>query len=163
MESFVAIDFETSNYRRTSICSVGMVFVENKKIVDRHYALIQPKPNFYVPDFVKIHGITYWDTLKADTFDVFWKNILPKVGHLPFVAHNKSFDFSCLKAVLMEYNLPELTNPFYCSLVQSRKVLPNLENYRLDTVSKYLGYDLKNHHNAIADAEACAYIAIKIF
>ena len=32
MDSFIAIDFETSNYKRTSICSVGMVFVENKKI-----------------------------------------------------------------------------------------------------------------------------------
>jgi hypothetical protein len=27
MDSFIAIDFETSNYKGTGICSVGMVFV----------------------------------------------------------------------------------------------------------------------------------------
>lgn len=163
MNSFIAIDFETSNYKRTSICSVGMVFVENKQIVDKHYALVKPKPNFYVPDFVKIHGITYWDTLKADTFNVFWQNILPKIGNLPFVAHNRAFDFSCLKATLAEYQMPELQNDFLCSLVQSRRVLPQLENHKLPTVSKYFGYDLQNHHNAIADAEACAVISMNIF
>ena len=163
MNSFIAIDFETSNYKRTSICSVGMVFVENKKIIDKHYALIKPKPNFYIPDFVKIHGITYWDTLNADTFDVFWRNIFPKIGDLPLIAHNKSFDFSCLKATLAEYNLPELKNEFHCSLIQSRRKLPNLENHKLDTVSKYFGYNLINHHNAIADAEACAVISINLF
>lgn len=163
MNSFIAIDFETSNYKRTSICSVGMVFVENKQIVDKHYALIKPKPNFYIPDFVNIHGITYWDTLKADTFDIFWQKILPKVGNLPFVAHNKSFDFSCLKSTLLEYNLTEFQNDFYCSLAQSRRLLPHLENHRLPTVSKHFGYDLQNHHNAIADAEACAVISINLF
>jgi DNA polymerase-3 subunit epsilon len=163
MNSFIAIDFETSNYKRTSICSVGMVFVENKQIVDKHYALIKPKPNFYIPEFVDIHGITYWDTLKKDTFDVFWKSILPKIGNLPFVAHNRSFDFSCLKAVIEEYNLPQLKNDFECSLIQSRRVVPNLENHKLPTVAKHFGYDLQNHHNAIADAEACAVISINVF
>ena len=163
LQSFIAIDFETANYKRTSICSVGMVFVENKKIVDKHYALLKPKPNFYIPSFVNIHRITYWDTLNADTFDVFWQKILPKIGNLPFVAHNKTFDFSCLKSTLAEYNLPEIKNDFYCSLSQSRRVLPQLENHRLPTVFKYYGYDLQNHHNAIADAEACAIISINIF
>lgn len=163
MDSFIAIDFETSNYKRTSICSVGMVFVENKKIVDKHYALIKPKPNFYIPEFVDIHGINYWDTLNKDTFDVFWETILPRIGNLPLVAHNRSFDFSCLKAVIEAYNLPPFENDFHCSLIQSRKLVPKLENHKLPTVAKHFGYHLENHHNAIADAEACAVISINLF
>ena len=163
MDSFIAIDFEISNYKRTSICSVGMVFVENKQIVDTHYALVKPEPNFYIPEFIKIHGITHSDTREADSFDVVWNNILPKIGSLPFVAHNKAFDFACLKATLAAYNLPEFANDFYCTLVQSRRVLPHLVNHKLPTVSKHCGYDLTNHHNAMADAHACAAIALKIF
>ncbi len=34
MKSFVAIDFETANQYRSSVCSVGLVFVENLKIID---------------------------------------------------------------------------------------------------------------------------------
>ena len=140
-----------------------MVFVENKQIVDRYYSLVKPEPNYYVPQFVKIHGITHSDTIEADTFDVVWNNILPKIGNLPFVAHNKTFDFTCLKATLAEYDLPEFQNDFYCTLVQSRRVLRHLVNHKLPTVAKHCGFDLTNHHNAMADAEACAVIAMNIF
>ena len=32
-------------------------------------------------------------------------------------------------------------------------------NHQLQTVAAYCGYDLTQHHNALADAEACAWIA----
>lgn len=31
---FTAIDFETANHKRESACSVGLVRVENEKVVD---------------------------------------------------------------------------------------------------------------------------------
>ncbi|MFC2268233.1 MAG: DNA polymerase III subunit epsilon, partial [Capnocytophaga gingivalis] len=31
------------------------------------------------------------------------------------------------------------------------------------TVSAYFGFDLKQHHHALADAEACAHIALELF
>lgn len=34
MDNFVAIDFETANNERTSVCSVGVVIVRNGEIVD---------------------------------------------------------------------------------------------------------------------------------
>ena len=33
MNSFVALDFETANKYRSSVCSIGLVFVENNEIV----------------------------------------------------------------------------------------------------------------------------------
>ena len=46
MENFAAIDFETANNERTSVCSVGVVIVRNGEIVDSFYSLIQPEPNY---------------------------------------------------------------------------------------------------------------------
>ena len=40
MQDFVAIDFETANGRRSSVCSVGIVIVRGGEIVDRFYSLI---------------------------------------------------------------------------------------------------------------------------
>ena len=40
MKDFAAIDFETANGYRTSVCSVGVVIVEDGKIVDTYYHLI---------------------------------------------------------------------------------------------------------------------------
>ena len=47
MQDFAAIDFETANNERSSVCSVGVVIVRNGEIVDSFYSLIQPEPNYY--------------------------------------------------------------------------------------------------------------------
>jgi DNA polymerase III epsilon subunit-like protein len=38
----------------------------------------------------------------------------------------------------------------------------SLPNHQLHTVAAACGYSLINHHHALADAEACAAIALKI-
>ena len=35
MDNFAAIDFETANNERTSVCSVGVVIVKDGEIVDK--------------------------------------------------------------------------------------------------------------------------------
>ena len=45
MKDFAAIDFETANSERTSVCSVGVVVVRGGEIADTFYSLIQPEPN----------------------------------------------------------------------------------------------------------------------
>ena len=47
---------------------------------------------------------------------------------------------------------------FYCTYRLSRKLFKGLENYQLHTVSAFCGYELENHHHALADAEACGVI-----
>ena len=47
MKDFAAIDFETANCERSSVCSVGIVIVRNGEIVDTFYSLINPEPNYY--------------------------------------------------------------------------------------------------------------------
>lgn len=81
---------------------------------------------------------------------------------LPLVAHNKMFDEGCLRAVMKVYRMDWPDYRFYCTLQASRKLLPDLENHQLHTVSAACGYDLTHHHNALADAEACAAIAIRL-
>ncbi len=163
MNSFVALDFETANQHRSSVCSVGLVFVENNIIVDEFYELIKPNPNFYCNWATDIHGITYWDTLKAFEFPQIWSELNNRIKDLPIVAHNSAFDEGCLRAVLSSYNLEHHKNPFYCTYRESKKLFPELPNHKLNTVSKFLGFQLENHHNALADAQACAHIALNVF
>lgn len=62
MENFAAIDFETANSERTSVCSVGIVIVRNGEITDTFYSLIQPEPNYYTYWCTRVHGLTAADT-----------------------------------------------------------------------------------------------------
>lgn len=163
MDDFVAIDFETANYVRSSVCSVGLVFVRNGQIVDERYSLIKPYPNYYLDDNITIHHITPDDTRDAPTFDEVWEQFEPLVRDLPFVAHNAAFDRSCLIAAHRAYDLYYPDYPFYCTMRASqRKLRGLLPNHRLPTVAAYCGFDLNLHHNALADAEACAHIALKL-
>lgn len=51
---------------------------------------------------------------------------------------------------------------FHDTLRVSRKVFRDLPDHQLHTVAMACGYDQRNHHHALADAEACAAIAIRI-
>ena len=81
---------------------------------------------------------------------------------LPLVAHNRPFDESCLKAVFRVYQMDYPDYTFYDTLCVARKVFPTLPNHQLHTVAAACGYRLENHHHALADAEACAWIAREI-
>lgn len=163
MKDFAAIDFETANGRRTSVCSVGVVVVRGGEIVDSIYRLIRPRPNFYSRFTTAIHGMTYEDTVEAPDFEDVWCDIAPRIEGLPLVAHNSPFDEGCLKAVFNLYDMPYPDYEFYCTCRASRRIFGRrLPNHQLHTVSAACGFDLTNHHNALADAEACAHIALKL-
>lgn len=162
MKDFAAIDFETANSERSSVCSVGVVIVRNNEIVDSFYSLINPEPNYYNYWCTKVHGLTSQDTDDAPVFPEVWKQIAPLVEGLPLVAHNSPFDESCLKAVFRVYQMDYPDYKFYDTLSMARRTMKGLENHQLHTVAATCGYQLDNHHHALADAEACAWIAREI-
>ena len=104
MKDFAAIDFETANCERSSVCSVGVVIVRNGEIVDRFYSLIKPEPEYYNYWCSQVHGLCAKDTEDAPVFPFVWEKVealLEKYGiegvnsmngerGLPLVAHNKS-------------------------------------------------------------------------
>ncbi len=162
MENFAAIDFETANFERSSVCSVGVVVVRDGEIVDSFYSLIQPEPNYYNYRCRMVHGLSRSDTDCAPVFPEVWSRIEPLIGGLPLVAHNKSFDEGCLKAVFRVYGMDYPDYEFYDTLSRSRRVFHYLDNHQLQTVAAECGYNLAAHHHALADAEACAWIAREI-
>ena len=150
MKDFAAIDFETANSERSSVCSVGVVIVRNNEIVDSFYSLINPEPNYYNYWCTKVHGLTSRDTDDAPVFPEVWKQIVPLIEGLPLVAHNSPFDESCLKAVFRVYQMDYPDYKFYDTLSTARRTMKGLENHQLHTVAAVCGYQLDNHHHALA-------------
>lgn len=162
MLDFAAIDFETANGCRTSVCSVGVVIVRDGRVADDFYSLVRPYPNYYVRFTTAIHGLSREYTDSAEEFPAVWSRIAGRIEGLPLVAHNSPFDEGCLRAVFKHYGMPYPEYRFHCTLRAARKTIGGLPNYQLQTVSAFCGYDLHAHHHALADAEACARIALKI-
>ena len=163
LRDFAAIDFETANRQPTSVCSVGLVIVRDGKIADERYSLIRPVPNYYSYWNTQVHGLTWQDTCEADEFPEVWERLTPLIGELPLVAHNSPFDEGCLKAVFRVYSMDYPDYVFYDTLYASRREMPYLADHQLQTVAAECGYRLEHHHHALADAEACAWIAKELF
>lgn len=163
MTDFAAIDFETANEQPSSVCSVGIVVVSGGKVVDSFYSLIHPEPEYYQWFCQRVHGLGPWDTDEAPVFPHVWEKITPMIEGLPLVAHNARFDEGCLKAVHRVYQMDYPDYTFFDTLAASRRHFGcGLPNHQLQTVAAACGYDLQRHHHALADAEACAHIALKI-
>ena len=179
IRDFIAIDFETANQHPSSVCSVGVVIVRGGRVVDTFYSLIQPEPNYYSYFCQQVHGITQGDTDDAPVFSVVWQqleeriadvffpdkpeadDIRHQIAAIPLVAHNARFDEGCLKAVFRVYQMDYPDYRFYDTLTASRRQFGHaLPNHQLHTVAAACGYDLRRHHHAQADAEACAAIAL---
>lgn len=163
MKDFAAIDFETANRHPSSVCSVGVVIVKNGVVTKKYYKLIHPAPNYYSPANVKVHGLTRAETDEADYFPEVWAEVHQLIEGLPLVAHFSRFDEGCLRAAFRRYEMTYPDYKFYCTCTASRRLLGSLlPNHRLPTVARHCGYDLERHHHALADAEACAVIAIAL-
>jgi DNA polymerase-3 subunit epsilon len=163
MQNFAAIDFETANFHMTSVCSVGIVVVRNGVVVDKFYELIRPAPNFYNFRNTQIHGLSVSDTASADLFPAVWARANALIADLPLVAHNSPFDQGCLRAAHLHYGMSYPDYTFACTCRLARRAFPGLVNHKLHTVAAHVGFDLRNHHHALADAEACAAIAMAVW
>ena len=181
IRDFIAIDFETANQQPSSVCSIGVVMVHNGLVADSFYSLIQPEPNYYNYWCQRVHGLSQCDTDDAPVFSKVWQQLEEKIADvffsdlqtiddihyriatIPFVAHNARFDEGCLKAAFKVYQMDYPDYRFYDTLSAARRQFGHsLPNHQLHTVAAACGYDLQNHHHALADAEACAAIALYI-
>ncbi len=157
--NFLAIDFETADYQPDSACAVGLVRVENEKIVAREAHLIRPpRPNMI---FTYIHGLTWFDVMHAPKFKDVWEKIGPLLKDIHFfVAHNAGFDKGVLNACCIRSGLPIPKIEFECTMRLARKIW-KIRPTKLTNVCHYFNIPL-DHHDAASDAEASARIMIRV-
>lgn len=159
--NFTAIDFETANSSAASACSVGLVKVRDGRVVDRVGWLIQPPAGHdaFLEWNIKIHGINAADVVGATT----WAEQLPDLvafadgDHL--VAHNAGFDLGVISTSSTVSGLVVPDFRYVCSLQVARRTY-HLDSYRLPVAAMAAGFEDFAHHDALADAEACAAIMI---
>lgn len=158
---FTAIDFETANGHAASACSVGLVKVRDGRVVDKESWLIRPPFGYDVMNEwnTRIHGITAADIvdapLWAEQFETLWRFV---DGDL-LAAHNAGFDMGVLQAACRASNLDAPDARYLCSLRVARKTY-HLDSYRLPVAAMAAGFEDFAHHDALADAEACAAIVV---
>ena len=155
--TFTAIDFETATGYRDSACAVGIVSVENSKIVNEYYSLIKPPDNYYWGKFTEIHGISAKDTKKAHSFNKIYPEVKKLLAGKIIVAHNEAFDRGVLIKTMELYGLNysdlHLPDMWECTVKICRA--KGYKPCTLNACSERANIELV-HHEALSDARAAA-------
>ncbi|MCP3426876.1 exonuclease domain-containing protein [Rothia sp. AR01] len=161
---FVAIDFETANADPASVCQVGVAKVLGGRVVEVDSWLVVPPTGVaaFDPRNVGIHGIKPKDVLRSG---IQWLESARRLerlrGGLPYVAHNAAFDRGVLEAACRMSDVEIPACRWEDTLKISREYLDS-PNHKLPTVAQHLGLPRFMHHDAAADAQTCALVAIRI-
>ncbi|MFD5224893.1 3'-5' exonuclease [Microbacterium sp. NPDC058342] len=158
---FTAIDFETANSSPASACSVGLVRVRGGEVVAQTGWLIRPPAGH--DEFnewnTRIHGIRAHDVVAAATWVQQLGRLCAFAGADVLVAHNAGFDLNVLRRACEATGIDAPPYRSLCSLAVARKTY-ELDSYRLPKAAEAAGFGEFPHHDALADARACAHIVI---
>ena len=123
LPSFVAINFQTVNENRNSICEIGITEVINGEIQKPISWEIQPEYGFCPEEYDKF-----------PTFPEVWKEILPLIENKIVVTHRASFHMYALYETLNMYNIKYPNFIFFCTEQISRDIIKDSKNYSLVTL-----------------------------
>ena len=158
---FTAIDFETANSSAASACSVGLVKVRDGKVVDKTWWYIRPPLGYdaFVEWNTRIHGIVASDVIGARGWAEQFDDLVAFADGDVLVAHNAGFDLGVIRTAcgVERIDVPDIR--YLCSLQVARKTY-SLDSYRLPSAAFAAGFEDFKHHDALADAEACAAIVV---
>ncbi len=162
-DTFIVFDIETTGFRahKDKVTEIGAVKIVNGQVVDRFSEFVNPG----VPIPQKIQELTHItnETVKdAPPLEVVLPKFLEFCGDGVLVAQNADFDMSFI-CRNCEYQDIDYDFTYLDTLEIGRRLLPDLKNYRLNTLAEALEIRLVQHHRAVYDAEATAGILQKMF
>lgn len=161
---FVVFDLETTGAKAPPcrITEIGAYRVKNGEVAEEFQTLLNPETP--IPRFItELTGISDDMVADAPLFADIVGDLLSFIGDSILVAHNSGFDMRFLNyeigRVFTDYRI---ANPCLCTVLLSRKLLPDIVNHKLKTVADHYSIDLVNHHRASADAYATAHIFVNL-
>ncbi|MFP7329835.1 PolC-type DNA polymerase III [Bacillus subtilis] len=163
-ETYVVFDVETTGLSAVydTIIELAAVKVKGGEIIDKFEAFANPHRPLSAT-IIELTGIT--DDMLQDAPDVVdvIRDFREWIGDDILVAHNASFDMGFLNVAYKKLlEVDKAKNPVIDTLELGRFLYPEFKNHRLNTLCKKFDIELTQHHRAIYDTEATAYLLLKM-
>jgi polyribonucleotide nucleotidyltransferase len=154
----VVVDVETTGTdpRMADLVEIAAVKVKGGKITDRWSTLVNPGRPIIGN---QMHGLKDADVKKAPSPADAARQALAFIGDSVIVGHSVGFDLGFIEAALADGTHFE-PGRYLDTLTIAREGYPDLENYKLPTLSAFFGIDLAQAHRAGPDAEATANLLV---
>lgn len=162
MQTYVVVDVETTGGRgeRHRVTEIGAVKVRGGEIVDRFQTLLNPARSIPA-EIIRLTGITPAMVADAPAFADIADRFREFMGNAIFVAHNVDFDYGFIAGEYRRLGQP-FRHPRLCTCASMRRLFPGHRSYSLAALCAAFDIDLKQHHRALCDAEAAAWLLLKI-
>ena len=160
-DHFFALDVETANADRASICQIGIVEVSSDKLVNPWTTLIDPE-GWFDPFNSSIHGINSAAVRGAPTFPEVHKRLIEDLNHRIVVSHT-AFDRTAISRAVERYELFPPSIRWLDSARIVRRAWPDKygeRGYGLQNVASDLGIQYRPH-DALEDARAAAEVVVR--
>ena len=162
-QKFAVVDLETTgnDRNRDSIIQVGIVIVENLKIVDQYTTFLSDEV-MLSPFIQDLTGIDSGMLEGAPKFKQVAKHISNMLEGCVFTAHNVEFDYGFLEMAFKSCGIS--FRPLYLldTVELSKIFLPTLERFQLNEIAQVLDLELSNAHRADEDARATGELLIHL-
>lgn len=155
---FIAIDVETANADRSSICQVGLAHFRDGRLTARWVRYVDPECDFDYGN-IAIHGIRPQHVTGAPKIQSLMTALQRTLSGRVFVSHS-NFDSSALDAACLRYGAPPLDCRWIDTVKVARRTWPELKSnggHSLKSVAGHIGHSFR-HHDALEDAIACGMI-----
>lgn len=151
---YAIVDIETTGgkYNEEGITEIAIHKYDGHQVVDRFISLINPEREIQ-PFVVNLTGINNDMLRNAPKFYEVAKRIIEITTDCIIVAHNSSFDYRILRTEFkrLSYTFERET---LCTVELSKKLIPDLESYKLGRLCRTLGIPITDRHRANGDAIA---------
>ncbi|MDK8645035.1 PolC-type DNA polymerase III [Staphylococcus condimenti] len=161
--TYVVFDVETTGLSNQydKIIELAAVKVHDGEIIDKFERFSNPHER--LSDTIKnLTHISDDMLVDAPEIDDVLTEFKEWVGDAIFVAHNASFDMGFIDTGYERAGLGNYTNGVIDTLELSRTINTEFGKHGLNFLAKKYGVELTQHHRAIYDTEATAYIFIKM-
>ena len=159
----VCFDIETTGLNKTkdTIIEIGAAILRDGQVCETFNTFADPRRP--IPrEIVELTGITDKMLEGAPGQDEAVTAFLEFAGGRPLAAHNAEFDIGFISLACDRMG-QKLKNPWVDSLILAQNLLPELKNFKLDTVANHLNLPAFNHHRASDDAATVGYMLIPFF
>lgn len=156
---FFALDVETANHDRGSICQIGVACVRQDDSIETWVTLVDPRTDHWM--FSGLHGITNAMVQGAPTIGT----VIDTLDHMlegHIVYQHSGFDRSAVRAACSALGRKEPAWDWRDSVGVARRAWPDLKGnggHGLASLKVHLGLNFE-HHDAGEDARAAAQVVL---
>lgn len=162
--SYVVVTVATTGLtvKENELIAIHAISVKERQLEAEFHSLVKSQTS--IPPIITAHtGISDEQLAREGReLEQVLSEFLEFVGDLPVVSHNADFSYGFLRSACERCNLPLFSNKYIDTQVLARRLVDDVNNYKLQTLIDFFKIDVSNMHWGIQDCQTTKLLYEKL-